>query len=135
MSTNFYWYLGFPARKTVRLPTGEDFDFCVARDDPKIHVGKRSFAGIYCFKCKKKTGAKAICSDCGAEYSRSDDAKGAFLFSWAQNPSKVRALCGELGDKVLLEDEYGETYTGAQFLKLLNEVIEESANLVGARFS
>lgn len=40
MSTNFYWHLG-----------SNDLDDLPHSDDPKVHIGKRSAAGLYCWDC------------------------------------------------------------------------------------
>lgn len=51
MGTNFYWIT--PEPELITLPTGEEvergrFD----HDDPRIHIGKRSAAGMYCWSCR-----------------------------------------------------------------------------------
>ena len=40
MSTNYYWYIPKPA--TIRLPTGETYEYEIDDMNPKIHIGKRS---------------------------------------------------------------------------------------------
>lgn len=52
MGTNFYWAM--PERQSFTLPTGDVIeagfsDYC---DDARIHIGKRSAAGLYCWNCR-----------------------------------------------------------------------------------
>lgn len=57
MGTNFYWKLT-PALPTLptslKTPFGEDVPVTVSvnTDDPKVHIGKRSGAGPYCWDCR-----------------------------------------------------------------------------------
>ena len=44
MGTNFYWHVDLG-----QLPTGEAVR--IDRDDPNVHIGKRSAAGMYCWDC------------------------------------------------------------------------------------
>lgn len=44
MGTNYYWRV-----PDLTLPTGERAP--LDRDDPIIHIGKRSSAGLYCWDC------------------------------------------------------------------------------------
>jgi hypothetical protein len=57
MGTNFYW-----AIQRVVLPTGEEIRGFES-DDPRVHIGKRSAAGMYCWDCRItmcKQGESAI---------------------------------------------------------------------------
>lgn len=40
-------------------------------------------------------------------------------FSWAQPPEEVRAVCRQFPRRKLVVDEYGRTYTGREFLRML----------------
>lgn len=77
MGTNFYW-----VTEPIKLPTGELI--CMDQDDPRIHIGKRSAAGLYCWDCKvtlckggeagihhSKNEWHSACPECGA--TRSED--------------------------------------------------------------
>lgn len=44
MGTNFYWSV-----PEAKLPNGEQMP--IDRDDPVVHIGKRSAAGRYCWDC------------------------------------------------------------------------------------
>lgn len=83
MGTNFYWRTGFVTHtENVVLPTGEPYELRIEVDDmdPKIHLGKRSASGPYCFDCQItlcRDGEKGIhlgkskwherCPKCGAK--------------------------------------------------------------------
>jgi hypothetical protein len=66
MGTNFYWKVPKKPRKPVTLPTGvvlDAYDVGAKSEDPRIHVGKRSAAGPYCWDCSItlcKEGPQAI---------------------------------------------------------------------------
>src|SRR5437879_5718682 len=73
MGTNFYWRTA-----ATLLPTGEDVP--EDSDDPRIHIGKRSAAGPYCWDCDQtlckdgidgihqgKSGWYPACPRCGKE--------------------------------------------------------------------
>ena len=58
MGTNFFWKLDgpepLPTAVTVVLPTGEHVELeptYIDDMDPRIHIGKRSAAGPYCWTC------------------------------------------------------------------------------------
>jgi hypothetical protein len=135
VSTNFYWFVDVP--KTVVLPTGVEICIEIDRYDPAYHIGKRSFAGFYCYDCQVRLTAKEKnCKECGALANVCDSpVRGSCTFNWAQDPGVVRSLCAQKGDTVLVEDEYGSIFTGAEFLRLLTELIEEHADGLGERFS
>ena len=78
MGTNFYWR--DPVDITDR--TGAPWEPDLSQDDPRIHIGKRSAAGLYCWDCDVtlcKGGNDAIhhgisdwhdrCPRCGASKS------------------------------------------------------------------
>lgn len=139
MGTNFYW---------------RDESFDGDRDNPEVHIGKRSAAGLYCWDCRVtlcsggndevhmgrsywhsacpkccrpptptdglKEGAAAV--ELGFAEPREDRPTGVRCtasFSWAQEPSEVRARCERQMDERIVEDEYGDTYTGREFLRML----------------
>lgn len=49
MGTNFYWAL--VGGGAIQLATGDHITVTVDSDDPRIHIGKRSAAGLYCYDC------------------------------------------------------------------------------------
>lgn len=51
MGTNFYWRVD-----PILLPNGEPVP--IDRNEPSIHIGKRSSAGLYCWRC-----AVTLCKD------------------------------------------------------------------------
>lgn len=53
MSTNYYWIVEAQKPREVILPTGEKLELTRGFDDmdPKVHIGKRSGAGLYCWDC------------------------------------------------------------------------------------
>lgn len=90
----------------VTLPTGEIYEITIDYMDPMIHVGKRSGIG------------NNTCN-----------------FTWAQDPVKVRLMCEKYPDTNIIQDEYGEPYTGASFLKMLEEWCkEETTHSIGEWF-
>lgn len=99
------FYWKIDAPKKVVLPTGEEYDLLIEDMDPKIHIGKRS------------------------------GCKGGTRFSWAQDPGRVRTICAQRGNDPIIEDEYAVVYTGAEFLKELSMMVEESADSIGQWFS
>lgn len=128
MSTNFYWRLDFP--HTVTLPTGDQYKMRADHMDPKVHIGLRSGAGRYCWDCRQTfcidgiAGIHAsrskwheVCPSCGkppGEY-------GACTFTWAQDPKRVRSTCEKYATSQVIADEYDRLFTGAEFLKMLEE--------------
>lgn len=56
MGTNFHWKVpGVEVRRDpITLPTGDEIELREPFDDmdPKIHIGKRSAAGLYCWDCR-----------------------------------------------------------------------------------
>ena len=60
MGTNFYWHCGEMEEvkpQTYTLPSGVEVEYriqpSIDRDDPQIHIGKRSAAGFYCWDCNE----------------------------------------------------------------------------------
>jgi hypothetical protein len=50
---------------------------------------------------------------------RPSGVRGCSSFSWAQDPDKVRAICGEHLDDEIIADEYGRKMTGRAFLDMV----------------
>lgn len=123
MSTNFFWFddpVG--ARTRVRARAIGGFDSRIPGD----HLGKRSAAGPYCRSCGVtlcRGGEVHVhdsisawhnrCPVCFREPSRDDT---TCSFSWAQDPFVVAVAFSTRPDEVLVIDEYGVSYTGAQFM-------------------
>ena len=89
MGTNFYWRVVDP--EEVTLPNGEVVRPMDSIDnmDPRIHIGKRSAAGKYCWDCHQtfcKGGEEQIhldesdwydaCPKCGKKEEKSDHSSG-----------------------------------------------------------
>jgi hypothetical protein len=54
MGTNFYWVVPGCEPREHTLPTGETIEIRRGYDDmdPKVHLGKRSGAGMFCWDCR-----------------------------------------------------------------------------------
>lgn len=159
MGTNFYWRVESPT-----LPTGHQVEINIDTIDPSIHIGKRSAAGPYCYDCgttlcrdgeahvhdgppvrhyanghvvmsdyleRERERWHQTCPGCG---KRSEDVGRACSFSWAQDPETVKRICRERPDDVLIEDEYGDTFTGAGFLAELDGCPIVFTHSIGAQF-
>lgn len=163
MGTNFFWKVP----EGPVLPTGEQIGW--DSDDPKVHIGKRSAAGLYCWDCDRTlcTGGKARvhygdqflsqCPKCGKRSTadslkegpvavelgfakpataRPTGVQGAASFSWAQDPGRVRDICRQRPDEVLIVDEYGGDMTCAEFIGMLeNNCPLEFTGSIGQYFS
>lgn len=131
MGTNFYWKTSLPT--TEILPTGETIEVKIDDMDPRIHIGKRSVAGKYCHDCNitlcklgndrvhYSTGRQdwyATCPKCNTSI---DVIEETCSFNWAQNSEKVRETCISFSAKNIIIDEYGQEYTGQEFLKMIND--------------
>lgn len=130
MGTNYHWLtVNKPAE--LQLANGTTIPSSIDDMDPRVHIGKRSGAGRYCRSCDVPLAANPSrihygdaevldgCPECGVE---SAFCAGVCSFSFAQDPSAVRAACQAKLDTVIVENEYGETFTGAQFLELLDAI-------------
>lgn len=68
--------------------------------------------------------------------ARPTGVRGCSSFSWAQSPEQVRTICRAHPDDELVDDEYGRTFTGQQFMDMLeNNCPIEFTNSVGKWFS
>lgn len=158
MGTNFYW----KAEGKVTTPTGtidvrEFFALVELRMDVRVHIGKRSAAGLYCWDCKQtlcRGGAHRIhffatdkdkdwfeaCPLCGQSRKDPKDAtthtgvEPCMSFTWAQDPAMVRNFCEAHLKEPIMEDEYGQTLTGGEFLRMLKDCPIEYTDFVGTAF-
>jgi hypothetical protein len=93
-------------------------------DSPKVHIGKRSYAGAYCWDCGISfavNGTQQVhfansahdytrCPECGGEGG------GASSFTWTKM-AHLRDLQDLRGyNAPVVVDEYGTTYTADEFL-------------------
>lgn len=146
MGTNFYW------RDAL---ADDDRD----PDDLRVHIGKRSGAGFYCWDCDETlhmhgiagvhTGKSAwfdACPSCGKRKDAPEPARvnerpptgvaKCCSFTWAASPRRVRRLCAAHPDRLLVVDESGVELTGRQFLHMLELTCPiEIHDSIGTRFS
>ena len=97
-------------------------------DTQAIHTGKSAWFDS-CPQCgavwePKREGldGSAVGVELGFAEARTRKPMGVrscMSFSWAQTPERVRAICQESPDKILVIDEYGGEYTGQGFLDML----------------
>lgn len=104
MSTNYWWII--TAQPPAVLATGERVTLSLDYDDPRVHIGKSWGRGA---------------------------GKG-FGFMWAQDPQGVRAALLRCASTQVVEDEYDQRYTGAEFLAVVERVSEHVVR-VGERFT
>lgn len=94
------------APSKVRLATGEEFDVNFSLDyDIRVHIGKR-------FGTRTGLG-----------------------FTWAQKPEEVRKHCVTWSHLKLVRNEYEETFTGKEFLALIDGMAHQEMNMIGRSFS
>lgn len=112
-----------------------------------IHEGKSTFFSA-CPKCGK-TEEDGFPSrfdrviDLREEYNAEENdyrkptgISGACSFTWAQDAERALKIMMDQPGEVLVEDEYGRTYTGDEFIRLLDASCPiHFHNLVGQRFS
>ena len=108
-----------------------DCDFESAPRTCGKHIGKRSGAGAYCFKCDVtlcKAGKGGVhysgkewfaaCPKCGAKKDEKDSpVKYACSWSWAVTRVECRIWCEAHYNEFCVSDEYEKPYTGKQFLE------------------
>jgi len=126
VGTNFYWR--YSGQFYIATPE-EDVDVCefLNEDDPRIHIGKRSFAGKYCWECMRTLcESESLIHSCDGEWCEicpdcmsKKNVDGACSFSWAQLPSKVIEFCQEHPYEEIMEDECGRPLTGEEFVDML----------------
>lgn len=128
-------------------------------DDPRVHIGKRSAAGLYCWDCRRplEDYDKGICPLCQKKHepeSLEDSAAGRELgfktglpkkkkgvksaarFIWAMPPLDFFKKAFRLGAKTkIVKDEIGRGYTVKQFGGLLDECTKHDYGFVGRWFS
>mgnify|MGYP001564770738 CR=1 FL=1 len=119
MGTNYYWNLdNIASLMHVQLD-----------DYTSTHIGKRSGAGLYCFKCKAtlcQEGERAIHTGRGTWLTECFKCRKkvdtlACSFIWAYPPNDVLRLCKQFRDSHIIVNEYGERVTGGEFLVMLDE--------------
>ncbi len=153
MGTNYYWRTSLDRLDPITLPTGDVIELAEILDrcDPRIHIGKRSGAGRYCWACRQTlcpdgdTGVHQgipigkwhiTCPTCGKRpvISTTPRAAGAgrplstlptyttaCSFSWAQDPSKVRDICDRNPFAPIVVDEEDTEMECSDFLKMLKQ--------------
>ena len=152
MSTNFYWLtVEGQETPTIKLRNGAEVSLTATDMDPRIHIGKRSGAGAYCFDCETTLcadGESGIhhagrywfteCPDCGVEPAEEGEpatcVRWVCSFSWAQDPEEVRKTLKENAQIEVVVDEYGVNYTGEAFLETLKSCPINYTNSVGKEF-
>jgi hypothetical protein len=112
MGTNFYWNIGRDRCITVKLPTGAEFELSSGDMDPRIHIGKRSGAGAYCWDCNctlcpegearihySRHPWPSTCPSCGKEQIKEGLTAGpaavelGFADAATERPTGVRGAC------------------------------------------
>jgi hypothetical protein len=147
VGTNFYW----------RERLGEDD---LGLDDPRVHIGKRSGAGYYCWDCDEslhELGIEGIhtgidrwldaCPRCGKRKTEGPEpvrdlarlpvgVAKCCSFTWSASPRRVRAVCAAQLDTKIVVDENGLDFTGREFLEMLALFCPiEVHDAIGTRFS
>lgn len=107
MSTCFFWKTS-DVPSGVKSPTGEVIEGGLERGHPKIHIGKRSAAGLYCWNCRCTlcaAGEEYIhysrhnrfldhCPRCGSGPTNEQDGPVAVELGWSEGrqeaPTGVR---------------------------------------------
>ena len=88
---------------------------------------------------KKRQPARGSMVELGFDKPNTRRPKGVGTccsFSWAQDPTIAKAILRARKTEKLVEDEYGQTYTGAQFLTMLRSMCPvEFTNSIGSHFS
>jgi hypothetical protein len=117
MGTNFYWF---------------DDNECIMNDDIKIHIGKRSAAGLYCHDCgttlcsggigKVHYGAEWY-NSCPSCHKTKDKIGTTCSFTWTMmsHYQKIKKLMEDKSDKKCIIDEYSVKYTAKEFYDIVKE--------------
>ncbi len=156
MSTNYYWRTSLDRLDPITLPTGDVIELAEILDrcDPRIHIGKRSGAGRYCWACQQTLcpgGIAAVhqgipisewpeeCPVCGKRpvISKTFNREAfACSFSWAQDPARVRDICDRNPFAPIVVDESGGEMECSDFLKMLKQTCPiEFTHSIGVPFS
>jgi hypothetical protein len=112
--------------------------------ESQIHTGKSDFAEV-CHICGGSAEATRLSEEgnpAGVElgFAKTNSTKpagvrGACSFSWAQSPSGVKAALNERLAVACVQDEYGRSFTGMEFLAMLeNQCPIESTDSIGIEF-
>jgi hypothetical protein len=122
----------------------------IAGVEPRIHLGKRSAAGAWCFDCGitlckdgikgihdgksdwYKEGDKFICPKCKKEIKTFCSS-----WTWAVDPGDVffKAELMANAKKKIVVDEYGTEMTGDEFMQELERMPVKFSHVIGADFS
>ena len=131
--------------------------------NPKYHIGKKAAAGLYCWDCGVtlcKWGEMGVhlgdsnwfksCPKCGGKpikeglsdgsagrelgfnktpYGRKTGVASCSSFTWCMPPEEF------LKKNVKIWNEYGDTFTKDEFLKILEECPIQFKNFIGEWFS
>lgn len=156
MSNNFYWACVTEVPEIVYYGDG-DKQYLNLKGK---HIGKKSGAGHFCWNCKitlcklgehyihsAYTGKKDwhdFCPTCGLDkksYSLNENniqsgVGYVYTFTWAEHNDKVKEICNLNLNNQIIIDEYGEKYTGEQFLTMLDLTCPyQKYSSVGTEFS
>lgn len=107
-----------------------------------VHFGQARFHPA-CPKCHKSTEdnyrTRFERIDKGSGGGSQQEPSGVTLcysFTWAQDPDRAIKVLLSRENEVLVEDEYGRTYTGADFIRMLQLTCPiQHRNSIGQRFS
>ena len=135
MGTNYYF--------KQNPSTGEPWDESIDEDSPLRHIGKRSAAGSYCYKCGTTlciggthavhmqgsrdpitalfTGFHDVCPICGHEGVPCS----SFTITLTKHKAKLYLLSRNkhkwIEDMKWAIDEYGREFTAVEMLKIIEE--------------
>jgi len=103
------------------------------RDDPKVHIGKRSAAGAWCDRCGStltrdgtqyvhKSSSRQL-DACPICYTSRDDFKAAcsFTLSMMAHVDTLKELAVLAPDVTIVADEYGRLFTASQMLEIIDD--------------
>jgi len=130
-------------------------NFFYLEDEKKVHIGKRSSAGIYCWDCHCSVPAdkpsldhpRYICPNCKEEFMGEalvDSSAGREL-GFNKGPFKVKTgiksasrfswATKEIPVDAKIVNEYGEEFTFDQFHEMLKECPMQNTEMIGKEFS
>lgn len=132
MGMNYYWNIDNGLNQEIKLINGKTIELKIDLMDPSIHIGKRSFAGLYCFKCQKtlcldgnngihhsRSKWSDICQICGAKKG-DKSIEICCSFTWVQNILEVKKICEENLNNVIVMDEHQSRFTGKEFIEIIS---------------